>query len=78
MDSELRPSVREGGFIGLIRRNPLGAFLLWFFTVGQVFAFVPVIGVATGREALAQPLVAQSFICASTPCRSQSKQLILA
>jgi uncharacterized protein len=69
VDSEISTEIgtaRERGLVGFIRRYPLGAFLLWFFTVGQVFAFVPVVGVATGREVFAQPVVAQSFICAST------------
>jgi uncharacterized protein len=31
----------QKGIAGLIRRHPISAFLLWFFTVGQAFAFAP-------------------------------------
>jgi membrane protease YdiL (CAAX protease family) len=36
------PGVRTG-IAGWITRHPLTAFLTWLFTVGQVFAFVPVV-----------------------------------
>lgn len=32
---------RQQGLGGVIRRHPIGAFLVWFFTVGQAFAFAP-------------------------------------
>jgi uncharacterized protein len=31
----------------LIRRHPLTAFLIWFFTVGQAIAFTPLPPAAT-------------------------------
>ena len=33
----------QQGLGGVIRRHPIGAFLVWFFTVGQAFVFTPVI-----------------------------------
>ena len=36
------PAARPG-VAGWITRHPLAAFLAWLFTVGQVFAFVPVV-----------------------------------
>ena len=32
-----------GPVVSFVRRRPLTAFFLWFFTVGQAFAFVPVL-----------------------------------
>jgi uncharacterized protein len=29
--------------VAFVRRRPLAAFFLWFFTIGQAFAFVPVL-----------------------------------
>ena len=54
---ETRPS----GVTGLVRRHPLTAFLLWFFTVGQAIAFVPVVAQPYGTD-----LDAQLFVVAST------------
>jgi len=51
----------DTGFVGLVRRHPLTTFLVWFFTVGQAFAFAPVVARANGVELLVQP-----FILAST------------
>ncbi len=31
------------GVVGFVRRHPLGAFFAWFFTVGQIIAFIPVV-----------------------------------
>lgn len=45
--------------IAFIRRRPVGAFLLWFFPVGQAFAFVPVLA----GDSLGPP---ELFIWAST------------
>jgi membrane protease YdiL (CAAX protease family) len=53
-----RPTDRRTGLVGFIARHPLTAFLVWFFTVGQAFAFTPVV-VDTG-------LPAQLFIVGST------------
>lgn len=47
----------------LIRRHPLGAFFLWFFTVGQAIAFAPVIG----RTQLGLDLPTLPFLVAATP-----------
>ena len=55
-------AARPTGVTALIRRRPLTAFFLWFFTVGQVFAFAPVIALWNGVE---MPL-AQLFIVGST------------
>ena len=40
--SVLAPAT-AGPVTSFVRRRPLTAFLLWFFTVGQAFAFVPVL-----------------------------------
>jgi membrane protease YdiL (CAAX protease family) len=34
--------------VRLVQRRPVTAFLLWFFTVGQLIAFIPVLGAANG------------------------------
>ncbi len=31
------------GIVRFVHRHPLGAFFAWFFTVGQVIAFIPVL-----------------------------------
>jgi uncharacterized protein len=36
-------SATAGPVVSFVRRRPLTAFFLWFFTVGQAFAFVPVL-----------------------------------
>ncbi len=46
------------GITGVIRRHPLGAFFAWFFTVGQVIAFIPVVTDA--------PLPQHVYVVAST------------
>ena len=35
--------VRPAGVVAFIRRRPLTSFFLWLFTVGQAFAFAPVV-----------------------------------
>jgi uncharacterized protein len=50
-----------GPVVGFIRRHPLRAFLLWFFTVGQALAFTPVLVNASGGD-----LPVQAFVVAST------------
>jgi uncharacterized protein len=55
------PRGTDPTLVGFVRRRPLTAFLVWFFTVGQAVAFVPVIAAANGVELMAQP-----FIIAST------------
>lgn len=58
ISSPTRSDSRTARFV---RRRPLTAFLVWFFTVGQAIAFIPVIAAANGVELMAQP-----FIIAST------------
>ena len=36
-------AVRPAGVVDFIRRRPLTSFFLWLFTVGQAFAFAPVV-----------------------------------
>jgi membrane protease YdiL (CAAX protease family) len=58
-----RVSATEGtGLVGFVRRRPLTAFLLWFFTVGQVFAFIPVVARANGVELISQPFIVTSTL----------------
>ncbi len=56
-----QPGAGSSGVVGLIRRRPLTAFLVWFFTVGQALVFAPVVapGIAAG-------LPPQVFVVAST------------
>jgi membrane protease YdiL (CAAX protease family) len=54
---------RFDGVKALIRRHPLGAFFLWFFTVGQAIAFTPVIG----RTQFGLDLPTLPFLVAATP-----------
>ncbi len=51
------PEFRRG-FVLFVRRHPLGAFLAWFFTVGQAVAFIPVLADT--------PLPQHVYIVAST------------
>ena len=37
------PQTSSSGVVRLVRRHPLAAFFVWFFTVGQAFAFYPVV-----------------------------------
>jgi hypothetical protein len=46
------------GITGLARRHPLGAFFAWFFPVGQIIAFIPVVADA--------PLPQHVYIVGST------------
>ncbi len=60
--SSPRPSAPAGrGVVGFIRRRPLTSYLIWFFTVGQAFAFAPLVARAHDIE-----VHAQLFIIAST------------
>lgn len=52
----------QNGLVGLIRRYPLAAFLLWLSTVGLAIGFIPVI--AKAGWAIALPL--QPFAIAET------------
>ena len=47
--------------VGLVRRRPVTAFVLWFFTVGQLIAFIPVLAEANGVR-----LDPEAFVIAST------------
>lgn len=42
---------------GFVRRHPLLAFFLWFFTVGQALAFTPVVLDAAGLQVPPQPFI---------------------
>jgi len=58
-----RPSAATTAAAGWIRRHPVGAFLAWFFTVGQVFAFTPVVlNQVLGLDVLPQPFVVGSTL----------------
>lgn len=46
--------------LSLIRAHPIWALLLWFFTVGQAVAFVPVIATGRGLDLPAAPFVVAS------------------
>lgn len=48
----------------MVRRYPIGAFVVWFFTVGQAIAFVPLIARGTsGVELPAEPfLLVATFV----------------
>ena len=52
-------SNHASGLVRFIRRHPLLSFFVWFFTVGQAFAFLPVLVPGTG-------VAHQTFIIAST------------
>jgi membrane protease YdiL (CAAX protease family) len=45
-----------------IRRRPVTAFLLWFFTLGQVIAFVPAIRAAQGVAVATEPFTIASTL----------------
>jgi uncharacterized protein len=57
------PPARPGGsaVARFVRRRPLTAFLMWFFTVGQALVFTPIVARGYGVE-----LPAQVFVVAST------------
>jgi membrane protease YdiL (CAAX protease family) len=48
--------------VALLRAHPVGAFLTWFFTVGQAFAFTPVIARGAGVDLPAQPFIVGSTL----------------
>jgi membrane protease YdiL (CAAX protease family) len=45
-----------------VRRHPLAAFFIWFFTVGQAFAFAPLILGAQGFDVTVQPFILGSTL----------------
>lgn len=51
------PKTRWAQLVGTVRRRPLTCFILWFFTVGQAIAFVPVLLTASGRTTQAEPFI---------------------
>ena len=51
-----------GPLVRFVRRHPLAAFLLWFFTVGQALAFTPVVANASGADLPVQPFVVASTL----------------
>jgi uncharacterized protein len=59
-----RPPPAGSGAAAAVRRHPVAAFLVWFFTVGQAIAFVPLIAQWTsGRELPSEPfLLAATFV----------------
>ncbi len=59
--SAVPPTDDGTGIVGFIRRRPLTAFLLWFFTVGEALAFTPVVARVYDVE-----LDQQVFVLAST------------
>jgi uncharacterized protein len=61
-DSDPTPARPGGsGLAGFVRRRPLTAFLVWFFTVGQALVFAPVVARGHGVD-----LPPQVFVVAST------------
>ena len=55
----------ERGVIGFTRRHPLGAYLLWFFTVGWAIAFTPAVADAVwGVELPFQPFAIATTLVA--------------
>lgn len=55
-------TARPGVAAALVRRHPVGAFLAWFFTVGQAIAFVPLIA----RWSSGADLPTEPFLLAAT------------
>lgn len=52
----------SGVVAGVVRRRPVTAFLVWFFTVGQLLAFLPVLGAANGVELPTEPFTMASTL----------------
>lgn len=55
-------STPGGPLVRFVRRHPLAAFLLWFFTIGQALAFTPVVANASGADLPVQPFVVASTL----------------
>ena len=51
---------RAGRLPGLVRSHPISALLLWFFTVGQAVAFIPVVCHTNGIDVPSAPFVLAS------------------
>lgn len=49
-------------WVDLVRRRPVTAFALWFFTVGQLIAFVPVLAAANGVRLAPEPFTMASTL----------------
>ena len=45
-----------------VRRHPLAAFLLWFFSVGQLFAFIPLLAETNGVMVAEEPCTIASTL----------------
>lgn len=43
MRTDINQSAGVRSIVAAVRRHPVGAFLVWFFTIGQVIAFIPLI-----------------------------------
>lgn len=61
---EALPATPESGLVRFIRDHPLGAFLGWFFTIGQAIVFVPVLAPsAAGTDLPSEPfIIVSSFV----------------
>jgi len=59
-----QPPTARSGIAAAVRRYPIGAFLVWFFTVGQALAFVPLIARwSSGADLPTEPfLLAATFV----------------
>ncbi len=64
--SPASPTPPHNAVVRFVRHRPLTSWLIWAFTVGQVFAFVPAVAALNGVEFLGRPLVHQSFVCLAT------------
>jgi membrane protease YdiL (CAAX protease family) len=52
----------SGLLVRVVRRRPVTAFLVWFFTVGQLLAFLPVLGATNGVELPTEPFTMASTL----------------
>jgi membrane protease YdiL (CAAX protease family) len=52
----------SGLLVRVVRRRPVTAFLAWFFTVGQLLAFLPVLGAANGVGLPTEPFTMASTL----------------
>ncbi len=56
------PALRDPGFHSWLGRHPLTAFFAWFFTVGQAFAFAPLLLRGAGVDVPVQPFILGSTL----------------
>jgi membrane protease YdiL (CAAX protease family) len=58
MSTEIDQSGVVNGIAAAVRRHPVGAFLAWFFTVGQAIAFIPLVAQwTTGTSLPTEPFL---------------------